>query len=174
MAVAHLHAGGVVLHATESVWGLACDPHNRYAVARLLRLKRRSVNQGLLLIGADADAFAPEMALLNQAQRQRILASWPGGHSWLLPNQQFAAWIGGRHLNVGVRVPGHSQARRLCSAFAGPLVSTSANLSGRPAPTNRFQAQSAMGALVDYRLPGETNGAPAPSQITTLDGVRLR
>lgn len=47
-----LRAGGVITHATEGVWGLACDPWNRCAVERLLSIKRRDVARGLILIGA--------------------------------------------------------------------------------------------------------------------------
>ncbi len=174
LAAAVLAEGGVVLHATEAVWGLACDPHNASAVARLLQIKRRAVGKGLLLIGGDSRDFAPEMAMLSPAQQEQLLTSWPGGNSWLLPNRQFPAWVSGDHSTVGVRVPGHAQARALCVEFGGPLVSSSANLSGRPAPRHRWHALRDMGQLVDHVLPGEVSGAAAPSQIRQLDGQRLR
>lgn len=54
LAVRALRAGGLVLHATEGVWGLACDPFNASAVSRLLDLKGRAVGKGLILIGTSA------------------------------------------------------------------------------------------------------------------------
>ncbi len=174
LAAGVLAEGGVVLHSTEAVWGLACDPHNPQAVAQVLRLKQRSMAKGLLLIGAQAEHFAPELATLTAAQRQQVLSTWPGGNSWLLPNQQFPAWVCGDHTTVGIRIPGHSQARALSACFGGAIVSTSANLSGRPAPKNRWQALRAMAAMVDHVLPGEVGGASSPSQIRSLDGQRLR
>lgn len=174
LAAQVLQGGGVVLHATESVWGLACDPHNHQAVAQLLALKRRDVSKGLLLIGATSDDFAAELALLKASDYQRVRESWPGGVSWLLPNREYPVWITGQHSNVGVRVPGHAQARDLCAAFGGALVSTSANVSGQPAPKGVWQAQRSMGQRVDYVLPGAVGGAAKPSQILSLQGVQVR
>lgn len=174
LAAQVLWGGGVVLHATESVWGLACDPMNHHAVARLLAIKQRDVGKGLLLIGAAQETFAPQLAALTEQQRERVAQSWPGGVSWLLPNTQYPAWVTGQHSAVGVRVPGHAQARALCAAFDGPLVSTSANLSGHPAPKGVWQARRAMGQRVDYVLPGCVGGAANPSQILSLRGKQLR
>jgi L-threonylcarbamoyladenylate synthase len=124
LAVAALRAGGLVLHATEGVWGLACDPLRAAAVARLLRVKSRTPDKGLIVIGADAETFAPELDALNAPQREEVLASWPGRVTWLLPSDRFPHWITGGRDTVAVRVPGHAQARALCRKFGGPLVST--------------------------------------------------
>ena len=178
LAVRSLRAGGIVVHATEGVWGLACDPFNAAAVSRLLAIKRRSVAKGLILIGADARSFEPELAGLAYAQRSRIEVSWPGPVTWVLPQQRFPAWITGAHHQVAVRVPGHPQARALCRAFEGVLVSTSANLGGRPAARNRLQAQRFASLVlrqdIDFLLPGEVLGAAGPSEIRTLEGATLR
>ncbi len=173
-AVRVLRAGGLVLHATEGVWGLACDPMDAQAVARLLQVKQRSLDKGLLLIGADADEFSPELARLSAGDRERVFATWPGPVTWVLPSRRFPAWITGVHESVAVRVPGHSQARALAQAFGGPLVSTSANLSGRSPAQSELLARRAMGNMVDYLLPGATLGAGQPSEIRTLTGARLR
>ncbi len=169
-----LRAGGLVLHAAEGVWGLACDPDNAAAVARLLQVKQRELDKGLVLIGADEDAFAPELAQLPAADREQILATWPGAVTWVLPNRRFALWITGEHTTVAVRVPGHPQARGMAQAFGGPLVSTSANRSGFPPPTQALQARRHMAHLVDYVLPGHTLGRGSASEIRTLAGARLR
>ena len=133
LAVRSLRAGGIVLHATEGVWGLACDPFSQSAVARLLLLKKRRPEQGLIVIGAQAEVFQPELATLTDRQLDTVTASWPGAVTWLLPTQRFPHWITGGRPNVALRVPGHEQSRALARAFGGPLVSTSANYSGQPA-----------------------------------------
>ena len=55
LAAGVLHAGGVVACPTEAVWGLSCDPFDEAAVHRLLALKRRPVEKGLILVAADMD-----------------------------------------------------------------------------------------------------------------------
>ena len=188
LAVRCLCAGGLVAHATEGVWGLACDPCNGRAVARLLAAKGRSPAKGLILIGAHPSCFAPELAALAPERRASIEASWPGPVTWLVPSSRFPWWISGtRPLPsafarlpgdapklVAVRIPGHAQARALCAGFGGPLVSTSANPSGRPSATRILQARRWLRGVVDCVLPGATSGRKGPSQLRALDGTRLR
>lgn len=185
LAVRVLHRGGLVLHAAEAVWGFACDPFDASAVTGLLAVKARDVGKGLIVIGAAPEAFAEELAALTHAQREQVLDTWPGAVTWVLPNRRFPAWITGNRDSVAVRVPGSPQARALCGAFAGPLVSTSANASGHPSPRNRFQARATLSRLrrrgrlptrrgAVYVLAGETLGRRHPSEIRTLSGQRLR
>lgn len=177
VAVRALRAGGIVLHATEGVWGLACDPFNERAVARLLAIKRRPVSKGLILIGATAGCFEPELSLVDPVSRARVEVSWPGAVTWILPQRRFPAWITGDHEKVAVRVPGHPQARALAAAFGGPLVSTSANEGGQMPAGNRWQAlrfASRSMPAIDYLLPGEVLENRGPSEIRTLEGATLR
>lgn len=179
LAVRALDQGALVLHAAEGVWGLACDPFDALAVTRLLALKGRPVEKGLILIGACAEVFEPELSLLCEPDRAQILASWPGAETWILPNCQFPYWITGANSGVAVRVPGHPQARALAEAFDGPLVSTSANPSGLPAPVSALGARRRMATRDfpgpdDYILPGEVLTPGAPSRIQTPAGELLR
>ncbi|MEJ2087407.1 MAG: L-threonylcarbamoyladenylate synthase [Gammaproteobacteria bacterium] len=176
-AVRALRAAGIVLHATEGVWGLACDPFDEQAVGRLLRLKNRSVDQGLIVIGASARCFEPELAALGPADRATIAATWPGAVTWIVPNVRFPCWITGGRSTVAVRVPGHGQTRALCRAFGGPLVSTSANRSGQPPAINGLQARCRLAGFPtrqDWVLPGDVVVPGRPSVIRTLAGATLR
>lgn len=174
-AVRHLRQGGVVAHATEGVWGLACDPFDRSAVSRILALKKRPPDKGLILIADAAHRFAPELEALAAADRRRVEATWPGPVSWVLPTQRFPAWITGKgNGTVAVRVPGHCQARALCAGFGGPLVSTSANPSGHPATANELRVRRWFQGRISYLLPGQTQGRRGPSQLRALSGEVLR
>ena len=177
-AARHLRAGGLVAHATEGVWGLACNPFDGSAVARLLMVKNRNPGKGLIVIGAAASCFEPELAALSAGHRARIESSWPGAVSWLVPNRRFPWWISGTgssHENlVAIRVPGHAQSRAICAAFGGPLVSTSANPSGRPATANELHVRRWFQFSVDYVVPGHTAARNRPSELRTLDGTVLR
>jgi L-threonylcarbamoyladenylate synthase len=177
LAARCLRRGGLVMHATEGVWGLACDPFDREAVSRLLELKGREPSKGLILIGASADAFALELADIDPAVADTVRDSWPGAETWVLPNQRFPYWITGDHDGVAVRVPGHPQARALAAAFGGPLVSTSANPSGLPAPVSALGARGIFArdaGRIDYILPGEVLNPGTPSRIRTLSGEAIR
>ena len=169
-----LRQGGVVAHATEGVWGLACDPFCQPAVERIVAIKGRDVEKGLLLIAHDASVFQEELREHSSELQKRVLASWPGAHTWVLPNHRFSNTVtGGRH-TVACRVPGHEQARQLCAAFAGPLVSTSANRSGQPALTEEADVIAELGQEVDLVLSGRVLNPGMPSTIHGLNGEQLR
>lgn len=183
LAVRVLRRGGLVLHAAEGVWGIAADPWNSEAIADLLILKGRAQAKGLIVIGAEAKMFAGEISALDPAAQDSIAQSWPGAVTWIVPTDRYPAWVTGRHDTVGIRVPGHPQARALSRLFGGPLVSTSANLSGRPPARRMLQATRFLHAPAGqrlrskrriYLLPGETLGSAGPSEIRTLGGGYLR
>lgn len=164
----------MVLHATEGVWGLACDPYDPLAVAAILHMKQRSIDKGLIVIGADAETFSEELKCLSDDQAGELRATWPGPVTWVIPSSRFPAWVTGGRSSVAVRVPAHDQARALCAAFAGPLISTSANLSGQRPSRKRLGAVAAFINRVDYILLGETSGFSGPSEIRTLQGELIR
>ena len=82
-----LRRGGVVAYPTEAVWGLGCDPFNEQAVMRLLAIKQRPVDKGLILIGADVGQLDPvvDWAALPMDRRATVEASWPGPNTWTVP-----------------------------------------------------------------------------------------
>ena len=163
-----LDGGGIIAHATEGVWGLSCDPHDVAAVARILALKNRDVGRGLILIGHRPKVFADELSCLSEADHAMTLAAWPGASTFVVPNRATApwpVWITGTHQGVAVRVPGHQQARDLCAAFGGALVSTSANPGGRGAAVNELKVRAYFGSKVDFYLPGEVLQPGQPSSI---------
>ncbi len=168
-----LRAGGVVAYPTEAVYGLGCLPEDEAAVGRILALKRRSWRKGLLLIAADVETLARYVALERSPLAAEILASWPGAATWVLPARPgVSALITGGRGSVGVRVTAHAGARLLCLRAGSALVSTSANLSRRPPARTALAARRAVGACVDYVLPGPVGGQAKPTAIR--DGMTGR
>lgn len=174
-AAAVLQRGGVVAHASEGVWGLACDPFDGAAVARLTAVKGRDAAKGFIVIAADAAAFQPELAALAAECAAAVRASWPGAVTWVVASERFPHWITGGRATVAIRVPGHAQARALAGCFGGPIVSTSANRSGEPPARTAAEVAATLGAEVDYCLPGRTGGRTGPSTIRDANtGAVLR
>ena len=170
-----LRCGGVVAHASEGVWGLACDPFNRPAVERVLDVKGRDAAKGLIVVAADSEAFADELDAQQADTAARIRASWPGAVTWVVPNARFPSWITGGRDTVAIRVPDHDQARALAASFGGPIVSTSANRSGEAPAVTAEEVERALGDDVDYVLPGETGTRQGPSRIIdAASGETLR
>ena len=168
-----LRAGGVVAYPTEAVYGLGCLPDDRNAVARVLRIKRRSWRKGLLLIGADLAQLERYAVLDASPFIDDILASWPGPHTWVFPAQpRTPAWVTGGRRSVAVRLTAHTIARSLCLHAGGALISTSANLSRRPPLKSALRVRRALGPALDYVLAGPLGGQAAPTAIR--DGMSGR
>jgi len=175
-ACAVLDAGGVIAYPTEGVWGLGCDPANGPAVARLLAIKRRPVEKGLILIAADFAQLVPWLAPPAPEALARAQASWPGPNTWLFAASEAAPpWITGGNPKIAVRVTDHDVARRLCRAWGGPLVSTSANRSGEAPAESITTLRRRLGRDVDLVVPGRLGGLGRPSVVRDADsGAMLR
>lgn len=166
LAVRALKHSGIIAYPTEAVWGLGCDPLDRDAVWRLLELKRRHVSKGLILIAASLVQLAPFLAPLNARTRTAVAATWPGPVTWLLPTAEHCPdWLTGGKSTLAVRVSAHPVCEALCLRWGGPLVSTSANTSGRPPTRRREQLRKQFATGIDYVVPGELGGRANPTEI---------
>ena len=165
--------GGVIAYPTEGVFGLGCMPDDEPAVARIVALKERDASKGLILVAA------------NEGQLQ----GWAdlGGKSlpdpdpthpvtWLVPpGSAVTPLLRGEHATIAVRITTNPVARALCEIVDSPLVSTSANRSGKPVARNRFVLRRQFTDLVDYIVPGDCGPASGPSEIRDyLSGKILR
>lgn len=177
-AVGRLHAGAVIAYPTEGVWGLGCDPFDEVAVHRLLAIKQRPGEKGLILIAGDVAQLdgIVDWYRLPPERTAAVRATWPGAHTWAMPAlPQVPPWITGTHDSVAVRVSAHPAVVALCAAFGGPLVSTSANLAGAATARARGALDPALLARLDGVLDGETGGLDRPTPIRdALTGESLR
>ncbi|APZ44362.1 L-threonylcarbamoyladenylate synthase [Acidihalobacter ferrooxydans] len=171
-----LRAGGLVAYPTEAVFGLGCDPRNEDALARLLALKQRPAEKGLILIAAAAVQLDDWVQPLPEQAQATVLASWPGPHTWLIPARRgVSALLRGAHDSLAVRVTDHPLAAALCRAFGGPVVSTSANPSGREPARDAARLRDLFGDAIDCYLDGPLGGRDRPSEIReALTGALLR
>jgi L-threonylcarbamoyladenylate synthase len=169
LAAQIVHAGGVIAYPTEAVWGLGCNPFNEAAVRRLLELKNRPVGKGLILIADSIDVFEPLLEGITTAQRNKLVVSWPGPNTWLVPHGNLLpSWIVGEFSTVAIRVSAHPVARDLCHAVGGPIVSTSANPSGKAPALTSLSVRRYFGADLDGTLDGAIGSAKNPSTIRNL------
>lgn len=175
LAARLLQAGGVIAYPTEGVWGLGCDPLNEAAVRRLLDLKQRPEAKGLIIIAASLPQVERWLGGLDAAQRAACAATWPGPFTWVVPAAHAPEWLRGKHDSVAVRVSAHPGVQALCNAFGGALVSTSANVSGKPPARDPLVLRQQFGRGLDYILPGRLGGDGKPSEIRDArTGIVLR
>jgi len=130
-----LRRGGVIVYPTDTIWGIGCDASNEAAVARVCDIKHRDPGkEGLVTLIASADELdhyvvnVPEMAReLMEVATSPLTVIMEGAFN-VAPN------VTGANDSLGIRIPQDAFCRRLCELFGGAIVSTSANISGTPAP----------------------------------------
>ena len=168
-AARHIAAGGIIAYPTETVYGLGCDPGNGAAVLRLLDLKHRNIDHGVILIASDFTQLEPWLLPLAAVVRKRVAARQPGPVTWTLPClPEIPVWLRGRHTSLAVRITDHPVAVALCKRRGGPLVSTSANRHGKRPATTPLAVRQVFHNDIDYILHGPV-GSGVPSKIR--DGV---
>jgi len=164
-AVATLNEGGVIAYPTEAVYGLGCDPWNEDAVHKILEIKHRPWQKGLILIAADFNQLQAFIQPVPSEILAQLETTWPGPTTWLLPvNPAVPAYLHGEHDTIAVRVTAHRQTAELCRAFGGAIVSTSANSAGKKPARTSQQVRWHL-PDVDYILPGPCLGSNQPSSI---------
>lgn len=165
-AVETVKNGGILAYPTEAVFGLGCDPRNLSAVQRLLGAKQRPADKGLILLAANIHQLSDFVPPLSEEVKERILASWPGPVTWLLPvHEHVSPLIRGNFQKIAVRVSAHPVCEQLCQRLGHPLISTSANITGKPAATTAQQVSEQLGQHVDLILDKPLGGRIQPSEI---------
>jgi L-threonylcarbamoyladenylate synthase len=170
---AHLQGGGVIAYATESCYGLGCDPHNYQAVRQILNLKGRPAKKGLILIGAQFSQLEPFVVPLNEQEKKSLKQYWPGPVTLLMPAANHTPkWLTGRHTSIAVRVTAHPDAAYLCRQLDMALVSTSANRAGRTSLKTATACRKTFGNAV-WVLPGRVGSRRHPSTILDFKSGRV-
>jgi L-threonylcarbamoyladenylate synthase len=174
-AVRQLTAGGIVAYPTETVYGLGCDPLNGPAVLHLLSLKKRDVKQGVILVASEFSQLEPLLQPIKSAVKKRVCSTLATPVTWVLPClPEIPVWLRGSHDSLAIRVTSHPIAADLCTAWDGPLVSTSANIHGRPPTTSPLQVRKAFNGQLDCILHGPRGSSTASEIRDGLTGTVLR
>lgn len=191
-AVSVLRKGGLILYPTDSIWGIGCDARNEDAVRRVFSLKQRSDSKSLVLLAGSVEMIGgyveeiPPMALqLLEVNDAPMTIIYPGarlahpvGKSGRMADGLAPSCVA-QDGTVGMRIPsGSIFCMELLKAFAAPLVSTSANISGNPSPESYDDIDQAVREGVDYIVDRSCEGVSSgrASQIIKVDmdgGIKI-
>lgn len=175
-AVSVLRAGGVIAYPTEYCFGFGCDPGNAEALSRLLKIKQRKREQGVILVASTLDQVSEYANLDGLEHLARIIDSWPGPNTWLLPATELVStWVRGEHSSVAMRISAHPICLSLCTEFAHPIVSTSANRHGQDALLSADDVRKEFTDELDYIVDAPVGNATSASIIrNAVTGEQLR
>lgn len=145
-----LSRGGLILYPTDTIWGIGCDATNEDAVRRVYSLKQRVDSKAMLVLvdsSAKLNSYVdevPELAWdLIEMTEKPLTVIYPKA-------KNLASNLVAEDGSIGIRVSSEAFSRKLCERFRKPLVSTSANVSGCPAPAIFSEIADEIKAGVDY------------------------
>lgn len=164
-----LMRGGLVAFPTETVYGLGGDALNRESSRKIYEAKGRPSDNPLIVhickwedIYAIAEKVTPEAEKIAKA-------FWPGPLTMILPKSDMVPYetTGGLD-TVAVRMPSHPVARKLIEYAGGYVAAPSANLSGKPSPTQARYVKEDMDGRIDMIVDGGQVGIGLESTIIDL------
>lgn len=163
-----IRAGGLVAFPTETVYGLGADALNPEAVAKIFTAKGRPQDNPLIL-HADSMVHASWLVEMNDAAKKLAKVFWPGPLTLVLPARDVIPKITRGGLDTAaVRVPDCPVALALIAASCLPIAAPSANISGRPSPTDSETVLRDMNGRIDMVLDGGSTGVGIESTVIDL------
>ena len=145
-----LVSGGLILYPTDTIWGIGCDATNEEAVHRVYELKRRVDSKALITLldnPIKLDYYIDEVPSLAwdliELSEKPLTIIYDGARN-VAPN------LMAEDGSLAIRVTKEKFSQELCRRFRKALVSTSANISGEPAPVNFDDISEEIKQGVDY------------------------
>ena len=159
-------AGEIVAFPTETVYGLGADGLNAEAVAKIFAAKGRPADNPLILHIADTEQILPLTTGLNANARALMETFWPGPLTIVVPRSDLVPDIVTAGLDtVAVRMPSHPVAAAMIRASGCPIAAPSANVSGKPSPTNAQDVAEDMTGKIAGILDGGSCGIGVESTV---------
>lgn len=156
-AAEFIKRGGLTAFPTETVYGLGANVFDETAVAKIFEAKRRPVDNPLIAHVANVADIAKLAVKIPDAAQKFIDAFFPGPLTVVLKKSARVPLIATAGLDsIGVRMPRNVLARAFLTACGVPVVAPSANLSGKPSPTNWEAVFEDLDGRIDCILQGET------------------
>lgn len=166
-AIAVLKAGGLLLYPTDTIWGIGCDATNEEAVAKIYQLKQRADEKSMIILLAEERDIIqyvahPDLAVFDYldtvTKPTTVIYEGAIGLADNLVNTDGS---------IAIRIPKDEFCIHLIKRFRGPIVSTSANVSGYPPPASFADISDTIKNGVDYIVQHRQNdkSAAVPSSI---------
>lgn len=162
----YLKRGGIIAYPTESCYGLGGLPTHTGAIRRIIRLKKRPQNKGLIVIGNTLQQLQPLLCRLPDDTQQQLQNIWPAPKTFVLPcHPKVHPMLRGiRRQQIAMRVPNHLVARQICREAKSALISTSCNRAKQMPCRNSKEARKRFGKQI-WILGGQLGKRKKPSEI---------
>ena len=167
--------GGVVAFPTDTVYGLGCSLFDVEAVVMLARLKRRDPTHAVISLIPDPLQAWGLAAQVGEVAERLIDRYWPGPLSLIFRGAPLVPrGVLGQGGTIALRCPRDTLCQRILERIGGPVVSSSANLSGQPPAESAAEVVTVFGNQLDIVLDGGPRHRRPPSTLVDVSGERPR
>ena len=164
-----LQGGGIIVHPTETVYGLATRWDREQSLRRVAQIKQRNEAQPFSIMVSQVEQIEEIAGPLPPHIHQFLHQLFPAPVTVLLPRQkQVSISYWNQFPYLGFRVPQHAFSRALIAKTGISLITTSANFSGKPAPKTAEEIEEAIRSQVDMVIDGGTIPQGIPSTIVRV------
>jgi len=165
-----IELGAVIAYPSDTIWGFGCHPRLEESVNRIFQIKQRSASKGLILLSSQLDFCLPYISHnLSTTDFARLKKPTSQPTTWLIPaSRNCPSWLCGGFSTIAIRITHQPFIKALCTELKSPIVSTSANLSGKTTIRNSIQAHRLFAGQLDYIISGYQLGTGRPSKIKSL------
>lgn len=177
-ALTILHKGGIILYPTDTIWGIGCDATDTNAIKRIYNLKMREEKKSLIILVADIKMLTQYVSDSSSKIISYISSSAKPTTAIFKNAINLPTALVNEDGSIAVRIPKDDFCIRLIERFKKPLVSTSANISGEPAPQNFMEVsdkiKNGVDFIVQHRQDDHSKNMPSSIiKLNTLDEIEF-
>jgi len=159
--------GGIIAYPTDTVYGLGCDPYNADAVEKVNQIKQRPPHKHFILLASDIQLV--QLLFDSNDKQKKLITESSEPTSWIVnANSKAPDWLTNKSGTITIRISQHPTIVKLCSALGHPLISTSANISGKKPAMNGLELHQFFYKKVDKILLASKSLSTKPSKIIRL------
>ena len=163
-----VNQGAVFAYPTEAVYGLGCNINNKVPIKKILKLKKRDVSKGLIII---SDNIEKVRFLIDDDYFKLFVQNCDSTvpTTWLCPASNIVLpEITGGSRKIAIRITRHEASSNLCKLLNSPIVSTSANIAGEKPMIRKEEILEYFGNNIDYIIDDKIGESKKPSRILDL------
>ncbi len=160
--------GGVIIYPTETLWGIGGDPFRKDVVKRIFDIKERPIEKHFILLVSSKEEVLGLVSDVVEEEKILMQKFWPGPLTIIFPTKNSLQKFLGE--TVAIRLSPHPAVKKILSRCRGPLISTSANISGKEPLKSLEEILMTFNNKVDAIVNGKSWG----EQPSTIIDVRKR
>ncbi len=172
-AIAFMRINGLVAYPTETVYGLGASMASKTAVERIFEIKGREPGKPVSLMISEPSMLADLCREVTELAQRLISEFWPGPLTLVFKaSPGVPEYLQSKQGTVGIRCPDHQLSVALVRLLGAPITSTSANLSGQPAPVDAQGVIAQLGNRLDCLIDSGACRVQTPSTVVDVTGDR--